>query len=189
MTFEEILVKVGFNEDVAFRLARNPYFWRKYKNRTSEELSARIFWISKLYDTTEEKVREAIIRNPAFMAKKHSRVLRDLERIGKLVGVSSTRVKELVVEHPSFASYSVGKYLAVIDVFRQAAKETGCVPNDILVDWWARHYTERAFVPNTKDLRITKAERHGMHREDPDLLISLRRHLARGNLARLRTTA
>ncbi len=110
----------------------------------------------------EAAVKHAFLSMPEITALDHARIVRHGVRLGKLVGMSDTEVKDWLLKKPVLASYAPRRYIAALDVGRQLNAEG--IPNDSkMLDTWLRTYLGASpYVPGLNRVRVTKAKRAGI---------------------------
>ena len=139
--------------------------------------------IKEVYNCTDEKAAKAVLTHPSFADYDHARVLKQHTKIGGLIGVEEDRVCDNILKRPRLAGYSVKRYIAVIDVFRQLESDLAGIPKEHLVDWWLRNSTKSPYVPDMKRERVSHAIKKGSTAE-PYLM-----HILRKSAPKLRVKA
>ena len=130
--------------------------------------------IKGVYNCTDEQAAAAVLAHPQLAGYDHTRVLKQHTKIGGFVGVEWNRARDEILKRPRLAGFSVKRYLAVIDVFRQLDSDLAGVPKEHLVDWWLRNFAKSPYVPGMKRERVSHAIKKGSAAE-PDLMNALRR--------------
>ncbi|MFH1095623.1 MAG: hypothetical protein V1728_05395 [Candidatus Micrarchaeota archaeon] len=117
----------------------------------------------------EPLIKKAILSFPQFAGLDHSRVLNQLGRIGRIAGLEIEEVKQAILSRPILAGYSTVRYLAVIDVFRQLAREKDLTMHESkdFVKIWLSYASKSPYVPETKKLRISEAQKIGINVKPP----------------------
>ena len=136
MSLQETLVQSGFSPDEAKALSRDGYFASRNENKNADDITRRLKSIAAIYNTTESKIRDAILMFPQFADYNHLRVLSDIintyhftnEQAASIVlkfppfvGLNHLRVlngikdayhfteqqaAKVVIKHPQFAGYN-----------------------------------------------------------------------------------
>ncbi len=128
-------------------------------------------------EANTERIKEAVLKFPPFAGLDHSRVLRQNYRLGRLVGLSSEKVLDKILDNPVFASYSAKRYLAALDICRSLAAE-GCHYEEMLQIYFS-NISKSPYVPGTKRKRISQVADYA----EPPLMQVMRKRL-RGKMER-----
>ncbi len=109
----------------------------------------------KIYGN-EAAVKKAILNFPQFGSYNHSRVLKQKNKIGRLIDLSEKETIDYILKYPVNAGCSYKRDLARIDVVRQLQKE-GLEINEEVKDWFLRCYMTSPYSKGTR-LRYSKAQ-------------------------------
>ncbi|MEM3031197.1 MAG: hypothetical protein QXH27_05695 [Candidatus Micrarchaeia archaeon] len=99
MAYIDELIAAGFTPEQAKKLAEaDAPHW---KTLNAEEIRQRISELAKLYNTSEENIREIIVGYSPFVGYDHETRIKERARI---YGVGEERIKEIVLKYPPFIS-------------------------------------------------------------------------------------
>lgn len=135
--------------------------------------------VTDVYNCTKKQASRVVLTNPSFAGLDHRRVIRQLSRIGRRIGFDEERVKKEILSNPVLGGYSVRRYFAVIDVFRELRAElgiNGMIGNETMYRIWISKTGRSPYVPPTKSkLSITRARMRNLYNgEQPPLMGILR---------------
>lgn len=119
------LVGIGFSREQAVLLLKDHYFILNWKNKSFEDFRKKMIEIQKVYSVSREKAAKAVFTHPPFAGYDHSRVLREVMRLGRVVGLKKKNIVNTILQRPVLAGYSQKRNLAVIDAIRNAANQAG----------------------------------------------------------------
>lgn len=132
--------------------------------------------IANVYGWAKEEIGRVVFKFPPFAGLDHERVMRQLSRIGRIVGLDEDTVKEKILKNPKVAGYSAKRYLAAIDVIIHLRTE-GQLGDRGVVDLCLSYVATSPYVPDTDRLRITQALKREDYKEDPPLIVALRKSI------------
>ena len=133
--------------------------------------------IMDVYGWSKEEAGKAVSKFPRFAGYDHERVVRQLCRIGRMVGLDEDTVKEKILKKPMLAGYSAKRYIAAVDVVRHLRTENA-LDDDTTIKMCLDNYPSMSpYVPDTDKLRITQALRKGGYNEEPPLMKALRKSI------------
>ncbi len=135
--------------------------------------------IKAAYGFTDQQVSKIVSSFPSFAGLNHERVSQKLNRVGNLIGIDSEMIRAEILKNPALAGYSVRRYIAVIDVFRQLKREHDGISNDVMAHLWLRRSTLSPYVPDTDMLRVSQAVRRNEYHEEPKLMQVIRKDLSK----------
>ncbi len=147
--------------------------------------------IREVYGWSAEDAGKAVFKHPPFAGLDHKRVMRQLGRIGRIIGLDEDRTKESILHNPVIAGCSTKRYLAAIDVVNHLRTE-GELSDKDAIRLCLSYISKSPYVPGTDRLRITQVlRRGGEYTEDPPLMVTLRKSMRsmedKENRIRLRT--
>src|SRR3989344_2525757 len=164
MVLDDLIAVFEIERSEASALFENPYF--HHKGKSVAEFKELINDIANVYQWTTEAVKKAILTFPPFAGYDHERVVRRIERLGRLVGKSKEEAREVILKRPRYAGYSAKRYLAAIDIGRKLHAQ-GQSP-ELLFRAFSAYYSKSPYVPGTR-LRISKIAEY----EKPPLMIAM----------------
>ncbi|MEM0201361.1 MAG: hypothetical protein QXD23_03060, partial [Candidatus Micrarchaeaceae archaeon] len=130
--------------------------------------------IKNKYNCTDEQLINMVLKFPSIAGLNHERVFRQLNKIGKMIGINEDRIIDEIIKTPNLAGLSFRRYVAVIDIFRHLDKELNQVSKEKKIDWWLKNFVASPYVPETKKERVSYAIKKGNYSE-PKLMKLLRK--------------
>ena len=133
--------------------------------------------IVDVYGWNKEEVGRVVFKHPPFAGLDHERVVRQLGRIGRIVGLDEDTVKEKILKKPRLAGYSAKRYIAAVDMVRHLRTENALDDDTTIKMCLGTYPALSPYVPDTDKLRITQALRKGEYNEEPPLMKALRKSI------------
>ncbi len=161
----------GYNErEAAEQVRQYPQFALRHHDRAIQR-------VLKAYGCTRADAIAVIRKHPRFESYDHEKKLRQLKRLGRLIGLDEDAVKTAMLEHPALVGLSIKRHIAAMDATTYLVK--GDDDRAILLQRYLRgDYINSPFVRGREGLRITKAAKLGLYEHSvPPLMAALRRHL------------
>lgn len=173
MSLELVLQQFGLSKTDAALLAADTHF--HHQRKTFQELEDLFTRIAAIYQCSQQEVIHAILKFPPFAGYDHTRVTKQLSRLGRLVRISQDSILEYIIKNPVLASYSAKRYLAGIDIGRRLCRE-GYQDQKLVQKAFFNNISKSPYVPGTDRQRIS----HLFHyQQEPPLLTAMRSYLQR----------
>ncbi|MEK6924029.1 MAG: hypothetical protein AABW54_02215, partial [Candidatus Micrarchaeota archaeon] len=129
-----------------------------------------------------------VLSHPPFAGLDHARVVRQLSRVGRLIGLSKTIILRRLLRKPVLASYSAKRYVAALRIGRRLCLLRKSRGNAKLLATALKKYVKSPYVPGTNRLDIDRAERRGISGGEPPLMKYLRGKLEKHAAGKQRKT-